>query len=179
MSAEVERAKAHYEGLKNAARRAASLALRAAGLHVTIVGWSRRTADAIEGQWGDERRPDASWLWSEIFRRYSDFKNMSFAVWTGDGRGDDDRLVAVGIVLLTRTAATVRIVEGDPRAGCEFKGKRVLMALEVATNYALANGLAELRIQPLNDALAKVYEDVYGFSLVKAKGAEPYWRRVI
>jgi hypothetical protein len=55
----------------------------------------------------------------------------------------------------------------------------MLVALEVATNYAQAAGLRELRIQPINEALSALCEDVYGFALVKPHREASYYVKAI
>lgn len=96
------------------------------------------------------------------------------AIWT-----PDDRLVALALASMNTQAATLLFVEGDPSAGCEFQGKRVLIALEATTNYALGAGLREIRIEPVNAALASMYQDVYGFELVTPRKAPTYYRKAI
>ncbi len=168
------RTKAHYEKNRGEAMLGAARALQALGLDVRISNCSRRTIEAIGSDWGDQRRPELSWNWEAILHRYKDLKSLDLAVWT-----PDDRLVMVAIATVSGAALHLRYVEGDPRADCDFKGKRVLMALEVATRYAQLNGLTELRINPVNDALAALYETVYGFALVTPRGEASYWKRVI
>lgn len=165
--------KAHYEGLRGDARLQAGKAAQALGLNVRFMSVSRRTYEAIETQWGDARER-VNWDWQELLRRYSDIKRLDMAVWT-----PDDRLVMVALATLSKEALTLRYVEGDPRADCEFKGKRIPLALEAGVTFAQMNGLNEIRIQPLNDALARLYEAEFGFTLVSKKGEVPYWRREI
>jgi len=161
--------KAHYEALRGDARREAGLALQALGMDVRVMGWSRRTSLAVDQQWAG-----GVWDWDEIMRRYNDIKRLDVAVWARD-----ERLVMVSLATMTRAAITVRYVQGDPREGCEFKGKRIPMALEAATRFAQKSGVPELRIQPINDALVHLYETHYGFTLVTPRGEAPYWSRVI
>ncbi len=76
-------------------------------------------------------------------------------------------------------AATLRYCEGNPQDGCVYKGKRVLIALEAVTNYALGAGLSEIRIDPVNEKLASLYQTVYGFELVEPKKGPAYYRKGI
>ncbi len=167
------RMKAHYEGLRGDARLQAGQAARALGLNVRYASVSRRTYEAIDNQWGDARER-VNWDWPQLFRRYNEIKRLDVAVWT-----PDDRLVMVALATVSKEALTLRYVEGDPRADCEFKGKRIPLALEVAVRYAQMSGLAEIRIQPLNEALTQLYENEFGFTLVSTKGEVPYWCREI
>lgn len=168
------RTKAHYEGLRGEARLQAGKAVQAVDLNVRYMSISRRTYEAIGDQWGEARRPEASWDWEQIMRKHDDINRLDLAVWT-----PEDRLVAVGLATLSKVAITLRFVEGDPRADCQFKGKRIPIALEATVRYGQMNGVSELRIQPLNDALVHLYETVYGFTLVSKRGEAPYWRREI
>ncbi len=166
--------RSHYENQRGAARLQASQALRVLGLNVEITSCGRNVLHAIESQWGAKRRPELSWDWSEIFRRYSELKTLDMAVWTAG-----ERLAMVGLATASNAALTLRFVEGDPSSDCELKGKRILIALEVSTIYAQMLGLGELRIHPVNEALKQLYESVYGFGLVTPRGEVPYWSRVI
>lgn len=161
--------KAHYEALRGDARLQSGKAAQAQGLDVRYMSCSRRTQEAIAEQWGG-----GVWDWPEILRRYNDMNRFDVAVWT-----PDDRLVMVGLATLSKAAINLRYVEGDPRDGCEFKGKRIPLALEAAVRYGQMNGRKELRIHPVNEALAQLYETTYGFTLVKPKGEVPYWKLVI
>jgi hypothetical protein len=168
--------RAHYDGLKDKACLEAGKSLRVQlGIDVRIRRTSRTAYEHIRDYWDVAgRHPDAGWDWEELFRRHREPKRLDMAIWTPTGR-----LVAMGLATITTAAATVRYVEGDPRADCHLKGKRVLIALEAATNYALGAGLAEIRIEPINGALASMYEKVYGFELVKPPKAPPYYRKGI
>jgi hypothetical protein len=171
----LQRTKAHYEQCRGDARLQGARAIQALGMNVRAMSCSRRAIEAIKEQWSPLRQPDTpSWDWEEIMRRYSDMKSLDLAVWT-----PDERLVLVAIATFSPAALTLRYVEADPSPECEFRGKRVLMALEIATRYAQMCGLDELRIHPVNDALVQLYETTYGFTLVKPKAEVPYWSRKI
>lgn len=161
---------AHYRDHKFAASKAAAETARAIGIDVTITEYSRRASEAVELQWVG-RQP--SWDWAEIARRHRSPKTFCVAMWSGE------RLAGLALIELTTVAATVRFVEGDPRPDSPVKGKCALVALEIATNYAQRCGLSEIRIHPINDALVTLYENVYGFELVKPLKEEPYYRKGI
>lgn len=71
----------------------------------------------------------------------------------------------------------LRFLEGDPRQDCPLRGKRILIALETAANYAQGRGKKEIRVQPIDDKLVYLYESVYGFVLESPKNEEPYYRK--
>ena len=68
-------------------------------------------------------------------------------------------------------------LEGDPQPDCPLKGFRIPIFLDVAANYAQDRGKTELRVWPLNDNLAELYREAYGFSLVTMGPGAPYWAR--
>lgn len=168
----LEATRAHYAGLQMEASRVAAQTLRDLyGLDVSILSWTGRAAQALVDQWGGS---PSGWDWVEIRRRYREPKSFCFSIWS-----PQERLVGLALITMTGAAATLRYVEGDPDAGCLYRGKRALIALEVAANYAQGAGLAELRIQPLNQALATLYQDVYGFALVTPRKEAPYYAKRI
>lgn len=171
----LEKVKAHYGGLKDAASLKAAQALRPYGIVVNIRRFSRSAHEYVADNWNKAGRdPAAAWDWDAIARKYREPKALDMAMWT-----PDDRLAGLALSTMTTEAATLRFVEGDPSADCTLKGKRALIALEVTTNYAQAAGLKELRIEPLNEALGNLYEKVYGFELVTNRKAPPYYRKAI
>jgi hypothetical protein len=168
LSAELQKAKARYGALQDEARRVASLTMRDGyGMDVRIVGWSHRAQKAVADHWKNRR---VDWDWPEIFRRNREPKTFDLAIWT-----PDDRLVALVLARMSTEAVTLALLEGDPNSDCPFRGRRALIALEACANYAQGAGVAELRIQPLNSALAAVYQDRYGFGVVTPKGQKPYY----
>jgi len=168
--------KAHYEGLPEAACREAGKSLRAAGIDVRLMRASRRAFEYVREHWDAAgRHPTcAHWNWEEICRSHRAPKTFDLAIWT-----PDERLAGLALATLTAEAAIIRRVEGDPRDGCALKGKRVLIALEAVSNYALGAGLRELRVEPVNAELASLYERVYGFELHQPKKATAYYRKAI
>jgi hypothetical protein len=115
---------------------------------------------AYDNQWPIERHKDASWDWIEVFRRYHrDADRLDMVLW-----GPQDRLCGLALGLCSKQAVEVRFVEGDCRTSCPLKSKRFLIFLECATNYAQGRGRAELRIDPVNPALERLYTETYGFS---------------
>jgi len=163
--------KAHYEDLQTRAARTAAETLRSYGLNLTLLRYSGRVEGAIKTQWSERR---VGWDWSAIARSNREFKSFCLAMWT-----PDDQLIGLALMTLGKHAVTLKFVEGRPSTDCTFKGKRILIALEVATNYAQGAGVDEIRIHPLNDTLAHLYESVYGFEVVKERKSESYYRKRI
>lgn len=162
---------AYYEGLQNGAAQAAARTLGEAGIDVTLLRYSRRVDEAVADQWQERQ---VEWDWSEITRKYRGPKSFCVAMWS-----PGDRLSGVAMMTVSPEAVTVKFVEGDPRPDCPLIGRRALIALEVATNYAQQCGINEIRIHPVNVALARFYETVFGFELVKPHKEEPYYRKRI
>ena len=173
---ELAKAKAYYAQLQDKACLEAANSLRDAGLPVRIMRVSRRAIDYVAAHWEPAgRHPEcAHWDWSEILRTNRTPKFMDMSFWSMD-----DRLVALAAGVITKEAAILKYVEGDPRDDCAFRGKRVPMALEAMTNYGQIAGLNEIRVEPVNEALATLYEKVYGFELVTGRKTPSYFRKAI
>jgi hypothetical protein len=162
-------AKARYDAIKFNARRQATLALRPIlGLDFHLAEWTVGACDAL-AQW--KGNPGTGWDWPEIFRRHNDPDRLDIVVWAGD------RLAGLALCLTTAQAIEVRYLEGDPRPDCPLRGRRVLIVLECAQNYAHARGRTELWAQPMNDRLKALYREDYGFSLETPKGRRAYYRK--
>ena len=73
----------------------------------------------------------------------------------------------------------MRFVEGDPSPECALIGRRLLIALDVATNYTQISGRHELRVEPMNDRLVNLFEATYGFEPVKPRKGSPYWAKKV
>jgi len=136
------------------------------GLDVQITEWGGRAGKHL-AEWGSSR-----FDWPEIFRRHNDPDRIDMAIWAGR-----DRLAALGLGLTTSQSVTLRFLEGDPRPDCPLKGKRILIALEAASNYAQLRGKKEIRLQPKNEALIYLYETVYGFVLESPRNETPYYKK--
>jgi hypothetical protein len=173
MSSELERARARYQTAKTGARKQAALNLvPAIGVEFTIIGYGPRAAECLTDQWTGKDR--SAWNWPEIFRRHKDIDRLDMVVWDAH-----DRLCGLGLGLLKAEYLELRFLERDPRGDCPLKGKIIPIALDCATCYAQATGRDELRVEPVNDKLATIYQDVYDFSLVTpAKGAAYCSRRI-
>jgi hypothetical protein len=74
---------------------------------------------------------------------------------------------------------TIKFVEGDPRPDCPLAGRRVLIVLETVQAYAQGIGRRELRLEPVNEALATLYSEIYGFTLATPRGARAYYAKEI
>jgi hypothetical protein len=90
-----------------------------------------------------------------------------------------ERLAGMFFGTLTGEAFVLRWVEGDPRPDCPLRGRRLLIALDVATNYAQRNGRYELRVEPINEVLINLFERDYGFRAVKPRDSKPYWSKQV
>lgn len=166
-SATLERAKQQYRQNAYDARLKTSERMKAfIGAPVIVGEWSRRTFEALSA-WEYQR-----FDWQEISRRHRDPDRLEVAIWSGD-----NILSGMGLALCTGQAVVLRFVEGDPRQDCPLKGYRLLVALEAATNYAQARGKHEIRVQPKNEQLVNLYEEVYGFTYHEPRGEEGYYRK--
>ena len=170
---ELERARAHYGALQEKARLAAALAIRSVlQIDLRITPWSNKAERALSEQWPNDLRA-VDWDWPDKMRRHSSPKDFKMVFWM-----PEDRLVGLAIATLPKdTYSTLRFVEGDPRPCCPYRGKRVLFALEALSNYVQASGREEIRIHPLNEALASLYQDAYGFELVRPHKQGPYYSK--
>jgi hypothetical protein len=169
---ELERARVHYGGLQENARLAAARSLRHTGIDLRITTWSNKSERELAAQWPADLR-GVDWDWPEKMRRHTSPKDFKMVFWT-----PEDRLVGLSIATLSNDKyAVARFIEGDPRPCCPYRGKRVLFALEAISNYVQGAGREEIRIHPLNAALASLYQDVYGFTLVTPHKQEPYYSK--
>ena len=140
-----------------------------------IVEINIRAYQAVRDQWDRHgRNPDADWDWRELMRRYRDPDRLDMAIWTRS-----DRISALALAVTTGPAVELKFLEADPRADCPLRGKRVLIALETVACYAQVRGKREVRVRPINEAVASLYRDVYRFELVaKPKMTSYLMRRV-
>lgn len=134
------------------------------GKPVRITEWSGRAQRQL---WAN-----AHFDWEKIFRQHREPDRLDMAIWSNDAQ-----LSGVALGLTTGQSLMLRFVEGDPRDNCPLKGRRFLIALEAATNYAQARGKREIRLQPINDKLVHLCENVYGFQLESPKNEAPYYRK--
>jgi len=175
-SAELSRAKTRYAGMRDAAYLAAAKTLvPVIGVDFRVSGWTRRAYEAYVDQWTNVARPKSGdWDWPEIFRVHRDPDRLDLVIWS-----PNDRLSGLSLGTLSNSALNLRFLEGDPRSDCPLKGKRILIVLECAANYAQARGRSELRVQPLNEDLETLYRDGYGFTIETQKGVGHYYKKVV
>jgi hypothetical protein len=167
LSSQLSAAKKRYAQNKHDACKVAVEALaEPIGVDFQITEISGRALRYIQDEWGGSH-----FEWADVLRKHNEPDAMPIAIWHGE------RLCAVSLILTTGQAVVVRFLEGDPRSSCPLKGRRFLIALEAATNYAQARGKKEIRLQPKNDALVYLYEKVYGFALESPKNEAPYYRK--
>ncbi len=164
--------RAKYEAARFGARKQAALNLQGTlGVEFHIAGWSNKTREALVDQW--QGNHVSGWDWPEIFRRYDDPDRLDMSVWTMAG----NRLSALGLALTKGEYVELRFVEGDPRPDCPLKGNRALIMVECSSCYTQARGRSELRIEPINEQVAILYQKVYGFTLEHYRDGRPYFKK--
>ena len=127
-----------------------------------IVEINNRAYQAVLDQWDRHgRNPNADWDWRELMRRYRDPDRLDIAIWS-----HSDRISGLALAVTTGPAVELKFLEADPRADCPLRGKRALIALEIVACYAQARGKREIRVRPINEPVARLYRDIYGFELV-------------
>lgn len=166
------RHKARFEADRHAARAQAVKNLQPHLPEFNLSGWGARARESYLDQWRGE--PKCNWDWEEIFRRHNDPDKLDVAIW-----GPNERLCGLGIGLTTGEALELRFLEGDPRADCPLKGRRILIFLESAACYAQARGRPELRVRPKNERLEDLYRQTYGFVLETNSRGDRYLRKDI
>jgi hypothetical protein len=164
------RAKARYENDRHSARAQAVKVLQPHLPEFNLSGWGERAREAYKGQWLGESK--SAFNWEEIFRRHNDPDRLDIAVW-----GQDGRLCALGLGCTTGESVEIRFLEGDPKADCPLKGRRILIVLECAAFYAQARGRTELRVRPKNERLEGLYRQTYGFVLETLRSGDRYYRK--
>lgn len=138
-----------------------------------IVEINSRAYQAVRDQWDRHgRSPDADWDWRELMRRYRDPDRLDMAIWS-----QSDRISGLALAVTTGPAVELKFLEADPRADCPLRGKRALIARETVACYAQARGKREVRVRPINEAVASLYRDVYGFELVAQPKMTSYLMR--
>lgn len=175
MSREVLKAKERFRTAAFSACLKANQALEPViNVPFQISEWTGRAGEAYRDQWAERRHPEVHFDWEEIWRRNREIDALRLALWC-----EGLRLSALALCLPTNCSLEIRFLEGDYRSDCPLKGRRCLIVLEAAANYAQAIGKAELRVRPVNLALRSLYEDVFGFEVVERRGQETYFRRSI
>jgi hypothetical protein len=131
--------------------------------------WSGRTFSALGEQW-----PSTQFDWEKVRNAYCrEPDRFDAAIWAGD------RLCGLFLATLAGESVTLRFVEGDPRRDCPLMGRRLLIALDAVVNYTQINGRYELRVEPINDKLIKLFETDFGFRAVKPHKGSPYWTKQV
>lgn len=170
MSRELERAKARYAESRNKSfLQSAKILVPVLETDFTITSWGAKAREAYKDQW-----KTSHFDWDEIFRRHRDPDRLDMVIWT-----KEERLSALALCTTSGQAVNMLFLEGDSRPGCPLKGRRTLIALETAGNYAQDRGKKELRLYPLNGQLEELFTEVYGFTLEKDAQGVSYWRKGI
>jgi hypothetical protein len=170
-------AKARYTQAARDARQQATVNLRdVTTVPFELSEWSARSEVAFREQWPqDARNPDLAWNWSAIHQNLrSDPSKFDITIWT-----PENRLSGLAAATLKNTCVALDFLEGDPRQDCPLKGLRALIVLEAVQCYGLATGRTEIRIEPANEALAILYQEIYGFALATPRGDGAYYKREI
>ena len=168
----VQRHREKCEAAKREARIQAALNLQGhIGVEFMLGGWGARSREAFTDQWSGNHA--TGWEWPEIFRRHNEPDQLDMSIWGPDG----ERLCGLGLGLTRGDYVELRFIEGDPRLDCPLRGRRALIFLECSTCYAQARGRSELRIEPINEGLANLYQKVYGFTLANYHDGRPYFTK--
>lgn len=113
-----------------------------------------------------------SFNWSVINLTYRAPDRLELAIWV------DNRLIGLGICESDGDAIVIHVIQGDPDSACPLVGRRALVMIDAATNYAQIRGKHLLRLHPVAE-LVNFYVTVFGFSPPEpATGSPYYWRRV-
>lgn len=145
----------------------------ALGFRVSILQISNRALDVAE-RWSRDGADDrVGFDWRKVKEAHREPKRLELSMWAGD------RLCGLALCLIKNSAVEVRFLEGAPAMDCPLKGRRILVALDCAANYAQACGRSQIRLQPINEGLAELYERDYGFTRVSLKGQEPFFKKEV
>lgn len=171
VSRDLARAKERYETHKGEAQLRAAQQLRPhlEGRDFRLGRWGARAQEAYSVQW-KQRHADSGWDWPELFRNHREPDRLDIVVWASE-----ERLAALGLAVTTQRSVELRFLEGDFRPECPLKGVRALIVLECVANYAQGMGKEEVRLRPVNDNVAALYRETYGFELVSPRREEPYY----
>jgi hypothetical protein len=139
----------------------------------SIALWSRSVREMYQGQWCQvSRHPDGGWDWDEVSRLYKTApKDRIIAL------KSQDRLCCLALVCATRERVLLRLLEGDPRGDCHMRGKRATIMLDLVATYGQRLGCGEIHLEPVNEDLRTLYEDVYGFERVITRKGETYMKK--
>jgi hypothetical protein len=136
------------------------------GAPLTLGGWGARAQQAYADNWEGSKEGRISFDWLEIFRSSrNDLARLDIAMWASDGW-----LSGLALITTTSRAVVLRFVQGTANDGCPHKGKRALIALEAAACFGQGCGKVEIRAEPVNARLEKLYCDDYGFQRALVNG---------
>lgn len=136
------------------------------GVEFTLSGWNAAALSAYQIQW-----PAPQFDWPVIFERHRDPDRLDLAIWVGE------RLCGLALAVTASISVNILFLEGDSRDDCPLRGRRALIALDAATNYAQGRGKTELRVELLETRIQELYRDEFGFNLVTTGQNAPYWRK--
>lgn len=168
LSKQSQRAKYADLGAKALAQ-TESMVREAFGADVVLRGWTAEAFIAVDKQWEGGR-----FDWAHVKALYKNQPDrLEIAIWL------DDILLGMALATTTGEAVYLRCVEGHPGDGLPLQGQRLLVALDATTNYCQLRGRYEVRVEPKNDELVDLYQNVYGFTPVIPKKGTPYWSKKV
>jgi hypothetical protein len=157
-------ARARYERDRSEACIASAETLRPViGVHFEIAEIGRAALDAVALQWGSSK-----FDWDAVYQHHRGIDAFKFAIWF------ENSLCGLGVATTSGQSVKLRFLEGSPDINCPLKGRRILIALDVAANYGQRRGKRNLILEPINETLIALYENVYGFKVVRTRKDPPY-----
>jgi hypothetical protein len=119
--------------------------------------------------------PNGGWNWPELRAHFSkDPQNLCVAMWAAT------QLCGLMIARINQTACVVERIESSPVSNHPFRKKVLLVGLDAAARYAQTSGRSEVWIiEPANEALTKLYVEVYGFECSTTKQGQQFCRRKV
>lgn len=157
-------ARARYENDRQQACIAAGDSLRETlGVDFRISQISRSALDAVHTQW-----KSSEFDWDKINTDIRGIDAFKFAIWVGD------RLCGLAVATTSNQRIRLRFLEGSPLPDCPLKGRRITIALEAVAFYGQRRGKRELTLEPLNEKLISVYQNTYGFQIIRPHSDPPY-----
>lgn len=144
------------------------------GVKFKLIEISRSTLEVWKEQWPKWPKTELNQFdWDEIHKRFREPDSFKFAIWA------DDELCGLVVGTTSGQSIKVRFIEGSPNPSCPLKGRRILIALEAVALYGQLRGKRELVLEPINQKLIDVYENDYGFEVVRPRKGDPFCRKGI
>jgi hypothetical protein len=173
------RAKARYAQNREAAYRLTGIELPPhVKVDFRVSGWTGKAAEAYAEQWSPvaERQSNdrPAFDWPNLFHICRDPDRLDIVVW-----GPEETLCGLALGTTTGRSLALRFLEGSPDPNCPLRGRRALIALDVAARYAQLRGKPEIRLYEVDSSLESLYRDIYGFEERRPYKEKPYlWKEV-